>query len=189
MKFREQKKKQLSKVDKSNIGKWDSKIKGLCEKLNKKKEYYTTSSCAGRIVLLKASDEKRPDAFLFRSHKKISFNELRKVLNEVGGEYKGLIEFKMNPCILHVACASLRDAQKLVDKAKFAGWKRSGIMASGKRFMVELLSTENIEFPIMNKGKLLVNDDFLKLVVKQANEKLERVWGKIERLERALTFK
>ena len=35
MNFIEQKKKQLSKKDISNIGKWDSKIKGLCDKINK----------------------------------------------------------------------------------------------------------------------------------------------------------
>lgn len=189
MNFEEQKKKQLSKIDKSNIGKWDFKVKRLCKKLNKKKEYYTTSSCSGRVVLLRASDEKKPDAFLFRSHKKISFNELKKALEDIGRRYKGLVEFKMNPCILHVACESLKDAQDIVNKAKLAGWKRSGIMATGKRFMVELFSTENIEFPIMNKERILVDNDFLKLIVKQANEKLERVWRKIEGLERALTFK
>lgn len=181
--FDNKKQKQLSKVDKSNIGKWDFKVKRLCKKLNKKKEYYTTSSCSGRIVLLRASDEKKPNAFLFRSHKKISLNELKRVLNEISKKYKSLVEFKQNPCILHVACASLRDAQKLVDKAKFAGWKRSGIMATNRRFMVELLSTENIEFPIMNNAKILVDDDFLGLVVEQANKKLERAWRKIEKLE------
>ncbi len=187
MNFKQQKAKQLVKTDKSNIGKWDSKIKGLCEKLNKKKEYYTTSSCGGRIVLLKASNEKKPDAFLFRSHKKIGFNELGRVLSAV--KYDGLVEFKMNSCILHVACKSLEDAQELVDRAKFAGWKRSGIMATGKRFVVELISTENIEFLIMNKRQVLVDDDFLKLIVKEANKRLGRVWEKIGRLERALTFK
>ena len=57
MEFQQQKTKQLSKSDKSNIGKWDSKIKCLCNKINKKRDYYTTSSCAGRVVLLKASDK------------------------------------------------------------------------------------------------------------------------------------
>ena len=180
MKFKDMKKKQLTKSDKSNIGSWDPKIKGLCDKINKKKNYYTTSSCAGRVVLLKASDKKIENAFLFRTHKKISFKELKKALKEV--DYKGLVEFQQTACILHVACASLKDAQSLVDKAKFCGWKRSGIMATDRRFMVELHSTENMSFPIMFKGKVLVDDDFLKVVVKQANEKLERVWVKVGRL-------
>ena len=48
MNFNSMKKKQFLKIDKSSIGKWDSKIVGLCEKINKNKKYYTTSSCGGR---------------------------------------------------------------------------------------------------------------------------------------------
>ena len=184
MNFQEAKKKQLSKIDKSSIGSWDSKIKPLCEKINKSKKYYTTSSCAGRIVLLKSSDKKIENAFLFRTHKKTSFNEIRKALVDV--KYDGMVEFQQSTCILHVGCESLIDAQKLVSLAKNAGWKHSGIMTTNKRFVVELHSTEKISFPIMNKGKILVDDNFLKIIVKEANEKLERTWKKIEKLSKAL---
>ena len=80
--FQQQKQKQLSKLDKSSIGSWDSKIKKLCNKINQKKNYYTTSSCAGRIILLKYSDIKQEDAFLFRTHNKTSFGEIKKALDE-----------------------------------------------------------------------------------------------------------
>jgi len=183
MNFEQQKQKQLSKIDKSSIGGWDEKIKKLCDKINKSKRYYTTSSCAGRIVLIKALDEKTEDVFLFRSHKKISFNELKKALEKI--KYDKLVEFQQTTCILHVACESLKDAQNIVNKAKQAGWKRSGIMG-GKRNMVELHSTENISFPITEKGKILVDDDFLSLIVEQANKKLERTWKKIENLEKII---
>ena len=98
---------------------------------------------------------------------------------------KGLIEFQQTTCILHVACAFPADAQEIVNKAKLSGWKRSGIMG-GKRNMVELHSTESISFPIMENGKVLVDDDFLKLIVKEANKKLERTWEKIERLKKMI---
>jgi tRNA wybutosine-synthesizing protein 3 len=179
--FEQDKQKQLAKEDKSNVGSWDEKIENLCNKLNKKKNYYTTSSCAGRVTLLKGSDKKMKDAFLFRTHDKISFDELKKQLDEV--DFKGIVEYKQSPCILHVACKSLEDAQALVNKAKLSGWKHSGIMATKKRFVVELHSTENIAFPIMENKKMLVDDYFLNLIVKQSNEKLERVWEKIKRLE------
>lgn len=184
MTFEDMKTKQLSKSDKSSIGKWDDKIKSLCDKLNKRKEYYTTSSCAGRIVLLKSSKKKIENAFLFRTHNKISFNELKKALKNIS--YDGFVEFQQSTCILHVACDSLKSAQNLVNKAKLAGWKHSGIMTTEKRFMIELHSTEKISFPIMSGGKLLVDDDFLKIVVKEANEKLERTWNKIKKLEKTI---
>ena len=178
--FELKKNNQLEKKDKSSIGSWDSKIVKLCGKVNKRKNYYTTSSCSGRVVLLKESEKKARDLFLFRKHGKISFQELKKALEKT--EYKGLVYFKQEPCILHVACFSLDDAQDLVNKAKLAGWKRSGIM-SIKRNMIELLSTEQLSFPIMDNGSILVSDNFLKLVVKESNKKLEKVWKKISRLK------
>ncbi len=178
--FNEGKKKQLSREDKSNIGEFDSRIAELCNKINSETNYYTTSSCSGRIVLLKASEEKQPNAFLFRAHDKISFLKLKKALEKI--KYDGLVEFQQTSCILHVACMSLQDAQELVTKAKLAGWKRSGIM-SGKRFIVELHSTENMSFPIMNNRTILVDDNFLKLIIEIANNKLKRAWKKIEKLK------
>ena len=186
MTFEQDKQKQLSKADKSSIGSWDEKIKELCNKINKSKKYYTTSSCGGRVVLIKALDEKSENVFLFRSHNKINFNELKKALEDAGNKYKGLVEFQQTTCILHVACAFLADAQEIVNKAKLAGWKRSGIMG-GKRNMVELHSTESISFPIMEKGKVLVDDNFLKLIVKEANKKLNRTWEKIQKFEKLLS--
>ena len=185
MTFEQDKQKQLSRIDKSSIGEWDEKIKELCNKINKSKKYYTTSSCGGRVVLIKALDEKSENVFLFRSHKKISFEELKKALEDAGNKYKRLVEFQQTTCILHVACESLKDAQEIVNKAKLSGWKRSGIMG-GKRNMVELHSTESISFPIMEKGKVLVDDNFLKLIVKEANKKLDRTWEKIERLKKMI---
>ncbi len=180
MGFNEEKKKQLNRKDRSNIGEWDERIKDLCNKLNKKDNYYTTSSCSGRIVLIKFLDKKSEDVFLFRTHDKIKFKEIKKAINNI--HYNGLVEFKLSSCILHVSCKSFSDAEKLVLKGKLAGWKHSGIM-SVKRNMVELLSTENISFPIMKNKKILVNDDFLKLIVKLSNKKLEKTWEKITRLE------
>ena len=181
MTFEFQKKKQLAKLDKSSIQQWDKKIVSLCNKLNKSKNYYTTSSCAGRIILIKSSETKEPNLFVFRTHEKTDFRELKSALAKA--KKKGNIVFQQEPCILHVACKSLEAAQSLVDKAKFAGWKRSGIMATRKRFMCELMSTEHLELPIIKDKKILVDDDFLKILVEEANKKLERTWEKIRKLE------
>lgn len=183
MDFEEQKKKQLSKCDKSSIGSWDKRILGLCKKINKAKNLYTTSSCGGRIVLLKSSDKKIRDAFLFRSHEVVSFKEFKRALKDAGKKFNGLVEFQQTSCILHVACKTMDDALELVKKAKLAGWKRSGVMSGGRRFMVELHSTESMSFPVMNKGTVLVDDDYLRLVLRQANGKLERTWERIKRFE------
>ena len=185
MGFQQQKEKQLEMKDNSSIGKWDEKIAELCEKINNKKEYYTTSSCAGRIVLIKKADKKQEGLFLFRAHGKVSFSEIKRELEKVK-ENNEIIYFRQEPCILHVACKTLGDAQILLDKAKFVGWKNSGVMASNKRVVLEMRSTEHIELPIIKNKKILVSDEFLKILVDEANEKLEKTWKKIQNLERMI---
>ena len=96
------------------------------------------------------------------------------------------VNFKQEPCILHIACLNLGDAKRILDKARLAGWKKSGMISCGKRFVVEANSTERLEFPIIKNGKLLVDWDFLKIIVKEANENLEKSWKRIGRLEKMM---
>ncbi|MEM3113203.1 MAG: tRNA wybutosine-synthesizing 3 family protein [Candidatus Pacearchaeota archaeon] len=182
--FAFRKKNQLGKIDKSLKQSIDKKIKKLCDLINKNPNYYTTSSCSGRIVLIKESKEKTEDLFLFVSHDLVKFEELKKEL--AGIKYEDLVYFKQDPVILHVACRTLNDAQKLHDFAKWSGWKRCGIIATKKRFMVELNGTHKIEMPIMNNGKILVDDKFLEILVNESNKKLEKSWSIIKNLEKLI---
>ena len=86
--FLQRKKDVLSKIDKSSIGKWDEKIISLCEKINSKENYYTTSSCSGRILLMVDQSKKGEDLFLFVSHDKVSFKELKEKLIEASKKNK-----------------------------------------------------------------------------------------------------
>ncbi len=182
--FQFRKQNQLKKSDKSLKQNWDKKIVELCKKINKSENYYTTSSCSGRVLLLVNSREKRDNLFIKVWHDKISFEKLKKSLEEINSEE--LIYFKQEPCIMHVATESLEDAQEIHDLGKEAGWKRCGIIASRNRFVVELNATGKLEFPIFYK-KILVNDKFLKIVVEEANKKLEDSWSCIEKLTNTLT--
>ncbi|MBU0958055.1 MAG: hypothetical protein KKF56_04575 [Nanoarchaeota archaeon] len=228
MNFQNEKKQTLEKKDKSTIGEIDKKIVGLCDKINSLDDYYTTSSCAGRVKLVRETGKKEPDLFVWVSHEVISFDELKgeldRILNEqspsenlvqydnslsqkqsptinppshplLGDCYSSTklinkssvnsnkkIYFKQEPCILHVACKNFDSAMDLLKKAQLSGWKRSGLIDNGK-FVLELLSTEKMELPIIKDGKILVDDDYLKLIVDEANDRVGRVWGKIQRLE------
>ena len=180
--FLQRKKAVLLKRDKSSKQSWDEKIAKLCEAINKKDDYYTTSSCSGRIVVMKDEDKKAPNLFEFVSHDLISFEELKKELGKIKKDTK----FKQEPPILHVACKNLKDAFDLLNKARRVGWKRSGVISEGKMFVAELISTEKLEFPLTRKGKLLVDDNFLKIVLEKANKNLKKSWEKIEKLENLL---
>jgi len=211
--FNQRKKDVLSKIDKSSVGKWDEKIISLCKKINSKENYYTTSSCSGRIMLMIDQEKKGENLFLFVSHDKISFKELKKELDKIVSpptrdltsiirsppptlgkrvikgekilEIKNLkIKFKLEPAIIHIACKTLEDAEELFEIGKNAGWKRLGIIGTRNGFTFELNSTEKLEFPIIKNKKILVDDEFLRIIVDDANKKLEMSWMKIKKLEK-----
>lgn len=181
--FLQRKQDVLSKLDKSSIGKWDKHILNLCKKINSKENFYTTSSCSGRILLMIEQDKKGENLFLFVSHEKVTFPQLKYQLNKLKLLNKK-IKFKLEPCILHISCRTLEDAQTLFEKGKLAGFKRLGIIGTSHGFTFELNSTEKLEFPIIQNKKLLVDDNFLKIIIKDANKKLEKSWEKIKKLEK-----
>ncbi|VVB82588.1 tRNA(Phe) 7-((3-amino-3-carboxypropyl)-4-demethyl wyosine(37)-N(4))-methyltransferase [uncultured archaeon] len=183
--FSKRKKDVLSKLDKSSIGRWDEKISQLCNRINSSGKYYTTSSCSGRIILMIDAEKKGEGLFVFVSHEKVPFEKLKEELILALKKNKK-IKFKLEPCILHVSCETLEDAEHIYEKAKLAGWKKSGIIGIKNGFTVELNSTEKLEFPIIQNKKVLVNEEFLKIVLDEANKKLEKSWGKIEKLYKLL---
>lgn len=214
--FLQRKKDVLSKLDKSFKARrslashkssmidtkkaWDKRILGLCTKINSSNDYYTTSSCSGRVVLMLDEEKKQEGLFIKIYHDEISFEQLKKGLNDIlnpssqSPDHLALIsvrkthkiKFKLEPCILHVACQDLNCAQKLFDKAKFVGWKKSGIIATKNHIMLELNSTERLEFPIIHDGEVLVDDKFLKIIVNESNKKLKKSWEKIKKLKRTI---
>lgn len=184
-KFDKRKKDILSKTDKSHKSEWDERISELCNKINSLGDYYTTSSCSGRAVLMIEQDKKTENLFVSVCHDKISLKQLKRDLNSALKTGKK-IKFKLESCILHVSCKSLEDAARLYNKAKLSGWKKSGIIGMKNGFNVELNGTDRLEFPVINEKKILVDDKFLEIVVEESNKKLEKSWDKIKKLEKLL---
>ena len=174
--FKQRKQEILNKKDKSSIGSWDKRISELCEKINSFDEYYTTSSCSGRIIVMKDVDKKGPGIFEFVSHEKVGFEGF---IIEVKKVKEGDFKFKQEPFILHVACRDLDCAKILLEKGLKAGIKRTGIISLGENIIVEFNSTEKLEFPLIKD----MDEEFLKKVIEKANNNLEKGWKKLERLE------
>ncbi len=179
--FKQRKKDILNKKDKSNIGRWDKRVAELCDKINSLDDYYTTSSCSGRIMIIADKDKKEPDLFEWVSHDKANFKDFKKHIPE-----KGDFKFKQEPPIFHIACKNLNSSISLLKKIRNAGWKRAGIISLGKNKIIEMIGTEKIEFPFIEKGKVLANDKFLKKVLENSNKNLEKGWKNIKQLRNLL---
>lgn len=187
MSFEEEKQNVLSRVDKSKKGSIDEDVKDLVNLINSKDNYYTTSSCSGRIMLMCRKSTKKKDAsWLFCSHSKIDYEDIKKSLSNLPEEK---VWFKQEPAILHVCCRTIDDAHVLVDKARFCGFKRTGIQSARKKINVEIGSSEIINAIIAQDGKLLITEEYLKVLIKEANKKMEKNKEKVDRLYEKMSKK
>lgn len=180
MTFETDKKIFLGKKDKSIKGEIDKEILPLIKKINSFPNYYTTSSCAGRIMLLMPSKRKQDTKWIFVKHDKVKFIEVKKNLKKIPKES---VWFRQESFIIHVCCKTIDDAQKLLDIANKVGLKRAGIITTKNKILVELISTEHFDTIVAKNGKLLINDLFLKTLIEEANDKLEMNFRKLKKLE------
>ncbi|XP_043431229.1 tRNA wybutosine-synthesizing protein 3 homolog isoform X3 [Prionailurus bengalensis] len=151
----------LSKADLSRKGSVDEDVVELVQLLNEREQYFTTSSCAGRIILL--------DGIV--------------ALKKANGD--AILKFE--PLILHVQCRQLQDAQILHSVAIDSGFRNSGITV-GKRgkTMLAIRSTHGLEVPLSHKGKLMVTEEYIDFLLKIANQKMEENKKRIERFYNCL---
>ncbi len=161
-------------MDKSKQGFIDPDIRNLVDLLNSK-GYETTSSCSGRIVLLRVPEfgDKQHAEWLYKTHAKADF---RKIMGILEGEKNRKLYFLLEPPIIHAKCKNLLDAEKLLNLAVQAGFKRSGVI-SIKKLTVEIKSSERLETPLKNN-----KEGFIQMLVEEANRKLERCKKKLEKL-------
>lgn len=161
----------LKKKDKSKKGYIDKSIINLVNKMNSSKNYYTTSSCSGRIVLLALKPAKKLGAkWLFKSHSYVNFSQIKKSLTKLP---KTDVWLRSEGAIFHIACRNIIDAQQLVNKARSVGFKRSGIQATHKKIIVEIASSEYIYAIIAKNGRLVVDESYIRVLINEANKKLK----------------
>jgi tRNA wybutosine-synthesizing protein 3 len=182
-----QKKKCLDKLykpDKSRKGEVDELIIPLIEYLNSLENYYTTSSCSGRIYLLTQADKKPDVKWLYVSHDVVDEEKIIDVLKRDIPE--DMVWLRQENMILHVACRTIKDADALLKIARDIGFRRSGIIADSNIIIVEVCGTEKMDVPLSDNGKLVVEDKYIKMVVNIANEKFLKGKSKLERLEKEI---
>lgn len=187
MNFANDKKQALAKIyefDRSKKGSVDIEIAPLVDAINSLDEYYTTSSCAGRIMVLStpAGGKKCDCTWLLSSHDMISDKDV------VDLKFPESLSFlKLEASILHVCAKDLIAATKLIRIANFSGFKRAGIIAASRRFIIEIMTSEVLAVPIAKEGRLIVSRDYITDIVAIANDMLKNSRKKIKRFEKNLT--
>uniref|UniRef100_A0A4X1UFE6 tRNA wybutosine-synthesizing protein 3 homolog n=1 Tax=Sus scrofa TaxID=9823 RepID=A0A4X1UFE6_PIG len=154
----------LSKADFSRKGCVDEDVVEIVQLLNGREQFFTTSSCAGRIILLEQGMDslevqKQNCCWLLVSHKPCVKDDVIVALKKANGD--AILKFE--PLVLHVQCRQLQDAQILAVR-----------------------STHGLEVPLSHKGKLMVTEEYIDFLLKIANHKMEENKKRIERFYNCL---
>lgn len=138
-------------------------------------DYYTTSSCSGRIALAKAPRLSYSKGlglfkFLIKWHRPVTYGEVADAISRVGDGYVWLL---VRAPIMHFVARDLNGALRILRIARDAGFKHSGIYSvTHDGVVVEVQGEDRFEVPIMIDGKLIMPMEGLRHVVDIANETL-----------------
>ncbi|MBW00536.1 tRNA wybutosine-synthesizing protein 3, partial [Eschrichtius robustus] len=174
--FRKWKAQCLSKADLSRKGSVDEDVVELVQLLNGREQFFTTSSCAGRIILLDqgingSEVQKQNCCWLLVTHKPCVKDDVIVALKKANGD--AILKFE--PLVLHVQCRQLQDAQILLSSVSLVH-KSSYLNCS----LQAVRSTHGLEVPLTHKGKLMVTEEYINFLIKIANQKMEENKKRIE---------
>mmetsp|Transcript_10846 Transcript_10846/g.32478 ORF Transcript_10846/g.32478 Transcript_10846/m.32478 type:complete len:266 (+) Transcript_10846:217-1014(+) len=173
--------------DNSKKGNVDAPIEGLLGYLNALPDFVSTSSCSGRVaVFCEAADHKKQTGhWAFVSHDVVpDLSPVLEVIRRSATKW-ATATLKFEPLVLHISCASLSQAQRLVKVVLACGYKNSGMLV-GKRVIVAVRSTLKLDIPVAMGGALVVSDAYLLQVLRLANEKMEENFRRTDAFFEAL---
>ena len=161
----------------------DEKILPIVKKLNSKFDFFTTSSCSGRIAIMEipCAGIKKKAKFLGKWHRKVDAKEIKGAIEKAK---KGEIWFLVQSPIIHVSTFSMENARKLLVIANQSGFKYSSIKSFNGRIVVEILGTERIDAPIGKDSKIYGGEDYIDMLTDIANFMMERMEANLRKLER-----
>lgn len=177
----------LGKPDASRAGAPDAQILPLLDVINAHDNYYTTSSCAGRIIIIQVSQsgKKHETIWLHVTHE---YDITPQICNDAiqRAEPTGSIWFKMEAPIIHIAARSLESANTLMQIARQAGFKRVGMIAWEKRIIIEIIDTLKMEVPLQYNGQIIASTQFINDIIPIANHRLLQSRKKMDKLKKLI---
>ncbi len=171
-------------------GKVDLGVKRILDIINGVPEYYTTSSCSGRVVVLSLPElgDKKNASFLNKWHEPpVTSDDLKKTLEKHTSS--NMVFLQMQAPIFHVCCSSIDAADRLVKIGILAGLKNSSIKRFSSPYLVELNGTERMDVPLCGQGKAFWNVSYLEFLSGLSTRMLNRSAAVLEQLYTILTSK
>ena len=162
----------LSKLEAAkSAGLFDTEMEELVSAINSSDGHYTTSCCAGRIVVSESSPDNKKKSYewLGKWHKEVS---LADVFCAVDLHKNGVLWLSVEPMIIHVACEDMDSASLILKQARASNLKRSGIYQVAPRIIVELIGVDGFSAPIGCDGNVFSGKEHIEFLVRLANKKI-----------------
>ncbi|KAL5775354.1 hypothetical protein ACOSP7_012911 [Xanthoceras sorbifolium] len=167
-----------SVTDKSPKGTVDAPIVPLLHVINGHPDYFTTSSCSGRISIFShPSNRPKGGLWLYITHDPADADAVLSLLfpadpTHLPGTRDQLV-FRFEPLIVAVECRDVESAHRLVSLAVASGLRESGVASVKRRVIVGIRCSIRLEVPFGESGGVLVSQDYVRFLVGVANEKME----------------
>ena len=156
-------------IEDLEIGYLDTDILQVLLEFFARPKAYTTSSCSGRITVMDAEYPwiKEETNIIFKSHEEIGVNELRSVLNR---PFRSRLWLRVQGPIYHVYVLDLTEAREVLDIARSAGFKHSGILVvNDENVILELRTGIELSIPMADRKGRYINSEVLENLVELAN--------------------
>ena len=180
-KFKQQKENALKGLKEAREkGDVDADMLPLIDYVNSLPDYYTTSTCTGRITLFHDPGSKKDSGWVGKWHRTVEFGEVMKALKTL--PQHGTIWFLQEPTIIHINCRTLDDASRLVDLSRNAGYKKASILSfKDERIIVEINGTERINAPLAIDGQQIADNEYIRQLIEIANKKFTKGMTRLEK--------
>lgn len=159
----------------------DLEVMPLCRFINLQDNFFTSSSCSGRTVLLDTDGKKNRSRWTGKWHGEVTGDELFSALKKPS---ENTVFFKTEPFIIHIVCKTIEDCKMILKAKENAGIRRGGVfsISEGKN-VVEIMGSNKLEFPVKDKGVILVDETHLLFVLDEANSRIRLNSAQLKRFE------
>lgn len=168
------------------LGRVDEDIIDILLMFNNLEEYYTTSSCSGRISIHKdrVYEDKRKHVVLFKIHEPPKENELTDCLIEMLSDHE-FLWIKVSGFIIHVITNHLENAIALAKLVRRCGIKDICIRPIGNNeWLIVLKSPYNLSTPLSID---VIDSQYVNILVKETVKLLRMAKTEIKLFKLCLT--
>ncbi len=185
--WRERKEKSWERLwEDLEIGYLDEDIVDILVEFFLRPRSFTTSSCSGRIVLMDSEYpwDKDETMIVFKKHEPVSVEEVSDI---AGKPVAHRLWLSVQGPIIHIEALDIEEAFVVLEAARRAGFKHSGILASTRKgILVELRTGIRVNIPLREPNAWLISEENLPRIVELANRALRQAKERLDRLRAEL---